>query len=133
MLIRHSRGFFDITSKWPQEIGESGWVISPKGKLTHIAHERRSISSSESGPGQRKTCLEFPPFHQYTLAQPVWEARDLTGRINIVLSEQLMSKTGHHGEIDLGFTNDIVCYSFQHAPKGTIMKPRGQDYQAKRI
>ena len=64
------------------------------------------------------------------LAQPVWEARDLTGRINIVLSEQLMSKTGHHGEIDLGFTNDIVCYSFQHAPKGTPLNPPERNYQA---
>jgi hypothetical protein len=35
-----------------------------------------------------------------------------------MLSEQLVSKTGSPGELDLGITNDIVCFSFQHAPKG---------------
>lgn len=35
-----------------------------------------------------------------------------------MLSEQLVSKTASPGELDLGVTNDIVCFSFQHAPKG---------------
>ncbi|KAF1944678.1 hypothetical protein EJ02DRAFT_432261 [Clathrospora elynae] len=98
------RGFFDIASKWPQE----------------IAHEKRSLSSVEQPTSQRKPCLEFPPFHQQTLMQNSWDSRDPNGRIRIMLSEQLVSKTASPGELDLGATNDIVCFSFQHAPKDVL-------------
>ena len=37
-----------------------------------------------------------------------------------MLSEQLITKTASLGEVDLGATNDIVCFSFQHAPKGAL-------------
>jgi hypothetical protein len=50
--------------------------------------------------------------------QNSWDSRDPTGRIRILLSEQLISKTASPGELDLGVTHDIVCFSFQHAPKG---------------
>ena len=36
-----------------------------------------------------------------------------------MLSEQLVSKTSSPGDMVLGITNDIVCFSFQHAPKGS--------------
>ncbi|KAI4648591.1 uncharacterized protein J4E78_008654 [Alternaria triticimaculans] len=98
------RGFFDITSKWPQE----------------IAQEKRSLAINEYPSSQRKQCLEFPPFHQRTLMQNSWNAHDPQGRIKIMLSEQLIMKTTSPGEVDLGTTNDIVCFSFQHAPKDVL-------------
>ncbi|KAF1831585.1 hypothetical protein BDW02DRAFT_556455 [Decorospora gaudefroyi] len=98
------RGFFDIASKWPQE----------------IAHEKRSLAFPEPPTSQRKPCLEFPPFHQQTLMQNSWDACDPNGRIKILLSEQLISKTASPGELDLGVTNNIVCFSFQHAPKDVL-------------
>jgi hypothetical protein len=83
------------------------------------AHEKRSLTFADHPTSQRKPCLEFPPFHQQALMQNSWDARDPNGRIRILLSEQLISKTASPGEVDLGVTNDIVCFSFQHAPKGT--------------
>jgi hypothetical protein len=83
------------------------------------AHEKRSLTVNEYPTSQRKSCLEFPPFHQRTLMQNSWDARDPNGRINITLSEQLITKAASPGEVDLGAANDIVCFSFQHAPKGT--------------
>jgi hypothetical protein len=47
-----------------------------------------------------------------------WDAQDLSGRINIVLSEQLVGRNSVGGELDLGVANAIVRFSFQHAPKG---------------
>jgi hypothetical protein len=81
------------------------------------AHEKRT-TTSEHATSQRKPRLEFPPFHQHTLKQSTWQPRDTGGRINIVLSEQLMSRNSSPGEPKLGVTKDIVCLSFQHAPKG---------------
>jgi len=52
--------------------------------------------------------------------QPTWDARDPRGRINIVLSEQLINRSGSLGESDQGPSNEIVCFSFQHAPKGEL-------------
>ncbi|RYN46313.1 hypothetical protein AA0119_g10469 [Alternaria tenuissima] len=100
------RGFFDITSKWPQE----------------IAHEKRSLTTNDYPTSQQKPYLEFPPFHHRTLMQSSWDARDPNGRIRITLSEQLITKSTSPGEADVGATNDIVCFSFQHAPKGTTIK-----------
>lgn len=37
-----------------------------------------------------------------------------------MLSEQLIGKTASPGELDLGITNDIVCFSFQHAPRDVL-------------
>ena len=39
-----------------------------------------------------------------------------------MLSEQLINKAASLGEVDLGDTHDIVCFSFQHAPKGVRRK-----------
>ncbi|CAN9366396.1 unnamed protein product [Alternaria alternata] len=98
------RGFFDITSKWPQE----------------IAHEKRSLTTNDYPTSQQKPYLEFPPFHHRTLMQSSWDARDPNGRIRITLSEQLITKSTSPGEADVGATNDIVCFSFQHAPKDIL-------------
>ncbi|CAN9321301.1 unnamed protein product [Alternaria sp. RS040] len=98
------RGFFEITSKWPQE----------------IAHEKRSLTINDYPTSQQKPYLEFPPFHHRTLMQSSWDARDPNGRIRITLSEQLITKSTSPGEADLGATNDIVCFSFQHAPKDIL-------------
>jgi hypothetical protein len=83
-----------------------------------VAYEKRSLTVNEYPSSQRKQCLEFPPFHQRTLMQNSWDARDSQGRIKITLSEQLITKASSPGEVDLGATNDIVCFSFQHTPKG---------------
>jgi hypothetical protein len=72
--------------------------------------------------------------------QPAWKSQELSGRINIVLSEQLVCRNSGSQESDLGITNDIVCFSFQHAPKGmqdllsdrTYTKP-AQTYWSKRV
>ncbi|KAE8823385.1 hypothetical protein HRS9139_09794 [Pyrenophora teres f. teres] len=79
------RGFFDIHSKWPQE----------------IAHERRSLAFTEHPTSRQKLCLQFPPFHQHTLMQNSWDACDPNGRIKIMLSEQLIGKTNSPGDMDL--------------------------------
>lgn len=119
-----SQSFFDIASKWPQEIGRSCAFIT---LLRYIdfweVHEKRSLTSVEPSSSTQSTCLEFPSFHLPTLVQSSWEARDATGRINILLSERLVSKTSSPGEVDLGATNDIVCFSFQHGPRGMQWKP----------
>lgn len=58
--------------------------------------------------------------------QSSWDAQDTSGRIRIILSEQLISKTQHSpGELDFGATNEIVCFSFQHAPTGMYGDAQG--------
>ncbi|KAI8933888.1 hypothetical protein NX059_009585 [Plenodomus lindquistii] len=98
------RGFFDIASKWPQE----------------IAHEKRSLASVEQPTSQKKPCLEFPPFDIQKLMQTSWNPRDPSTRIKIIISEQLIGRTDSPGELDLGAACDIVCFSFQHAPKDVL-------------
>lgn len=92
-------------------------------RTDHVAaHEKRSLTVNDYPTSQQKPYLEFPPFHHRTLMQSSWDARDPNGRIRITLSEQLITKSTSPGEADVGATNDIVCFSFQHAPKGTTIK-----------
>ena len=51
--------------------------------------------------------------------QSTWDALESRGRIKIVLSEQLIQKTGSPQGPVFGEAFDIVCFSFQHAPRGT--------------
>ncbi|CAO2658145.1 Nn.00g074050.m01.CDS01 [Neocucurbitaria sp. VM-36] len=97
-------GFFEFGSKWPQE----------------IVHEKPFLFPSEQPTSQRKSYLQFPPFHQQTLIQSCWDARDPNGRIRIILSEQLVTRASSPGAPDLGPRHDIVCFSFQHAPKDIL-------------
>ncbi|EUC30705.1 hypothetical protein COCCADRAFT_39088 [Bipolaris zeicola 26-R-13] len=99
-------GFFDLNTKWPQE----------------IAYEKRSLAFNDLPSSQRKRPLEFPPFHNLTLTNNIWDARDPYGRIRVVLSEQLMSKTQSPGSSDFGTANELVCFSFQHAPKDILQQ-----------
>jgi hypothetical protein len=88
------------------------------------AYEKRTLSLANHPTSQRKPPLEFPPFSRHTLMQPSWQSQELSGRINIVLSEQLICRnSGGSQEPDLGVTNDVVCFSFQHAPKGMMVLP----------
>ncbi|KAF1851306.1 uncharacterized protein K460DRAFT_329196 [Cucurbitaria berberidis CBS 394.84] len=103
------RDIFEVASKWPQE----------------IAHEKQILSSFEQSSSQRQPCLEFPAFHQQTLLQSSWDARDPNGRIRIKLSEQLINKTTSPGEVSLGASHDIVCFSLQHAPKVDVLEQAG--------
>lgn len=50
----------------------------------------------------------------------IWDARDPYGHIRVVLSEQLVSKTPSPSNLNLGPINELVCFSFQHAPKGVF-------------
>jgi len=93
------------------------WLIIIK------VHEKRSLSSVDQLTSQKAPGLEFPPFSPQALIEPSWDARDCSSRIRVMLSEQLIGKTTSPGELDLGATNDIVCFSFQHAPKGNVQPP----------
>ncbi|KAJ4292593.1 hypothetical protein N0V90_009256 [Kalmusia sp. IMI 367209] len=66
-------------------------------------NQKRSISEAPRATVQQGPFLEFPPFHQNVLMQRSWDAREHSGRIK--------------GELELTVANDIVCFSFQHAPK----------------
>jgi hypothetical protein len=50
--------------------------------------------------------------------QSCWDARDNNGRIKVLLSEQLIGKSSNPTELEFGAANDIVCFLFQHAPRG---------------
>ncbi|KAF2268301.1 hypothetical protein CC78DRAFT_613494 [Lojkania enalia] len=96
--------FYDISSKWPQE----------------IESEKRTIGHPDRPTSQRKLCLEFPPFRQNVLLCSSWDARDHNGRIKIFLSEQLIGKTSTSEPLEFGASNDIVCFAFQHAPRDVL-------------
>jgi hypothetical protein len=83
----------------------------------NLAHEKRSIVPFAQQSSQPMIPLEFPPFRQDILLQNSWDARDDSGRIKIMLSEQLIGNTGGPSELEFGATNHIVCFSFQHAPR----------------
>jgi hypothetical protein len=86
-----------------------------------VAYEKRTLTLANHPTSQRKPPLEFPALSRHALTQPSWQSQDLSGRINIVLSEQLICRNnGGSQEPDLGVTNDLVCFSFQHAPKGMM-------------
>ncbi|KAL5396116.1 hypothetical protein PMIN02_003477 [Paraphaeosphaeria minitans] len=95
--------FYDATSRWPQEIDQ-----------------RRIATYPQQPASQRGPFLEFPPFHQDVLTQASWNAREHSGRIRLLLSEQLIGKNTNSGEPDLGVANDIVCFDFQHAPQDIL-------------
>ncbi|KAH7086363.1 hypothetical protein FB567DRAFT_497466 [Paraphoma chrysanthemicola] len=97
-------GLFGVTSKWPQE----------------IAHEARGIVTAEHPTSHRKSSLLFPSFNPETLLRTEWDCRDTGGRINVMLSEQVVAKTSSPTEADFGPFHEIVCFSFQHAPKGKV-------------
>lgn len=82
------------------------------------AQEAKCLTATEHSTNQRRPYLLFPSFIQQTLMQPEWDCRDPSGRINVILSEQTVCRTGSLSEADLGVSNEIVCFSFQHAPKG---------------
>ncbi|KAF2006519.1 hypothetical protein P154DRAFT_417645, partial [Amniculicola lignicola CBS 123094] len=83
--------FFEVSSKWPIEIGD-----------------------------QRKSSLEFPPFRQTVLMQSCWDPREKLGRIKIFLAEQLVSKSSAGTDVEWGHKNDIVRFSFEHAPRDIL-------------
>ena len=80
--------------------------------------EKRSVNAPQANSTRQNAFLEFPPFHQNILLQSSWNAPEHTGRIKVLLSEQLVRKSSGLGELDFGAANDIVCFSFQHAPRG---------------
>ncbi|KAF1955236.1 hypothetical protein CC80DRAFT_594424 [Byssothecium circinans] len=107
VLVDGSRvfhGIYEIGSKWPQE----------------ISHEKRLITDLPSSPTHRDSFLEFPPFHQNVLMQSAWDAREHSGRIKILLAEQLIRKTNSSGDLELGTSHEIVCFAFQHAPRDIL-------------
>lgn len=120
-----SHDFYEVSSGWPQEIGGLAFhrQASP-GTFTDpfVVQEKRSIIHTQQQTSQQKRSLGFPPFHQNVLVQSFWDARDNSGRIKLLLSEQLIGKMNSSpGDWELGPRHDIVCFSFQHAPRGTSM------------
>lgn len=83
-------------------------------------NEKRSATDPSVSTSQRGPFLEFPPFHQRLLMQTSWDARETSGRIKVLLSEQLIRKTSTQRALDFGPSNDIVCFAFQHGPRGEL-------------
>ncbi|ORY15731.1 hypothetical protein BCR34DRAFT_163502, partial [Clohesyomyces aquaticus] len=94
-------GSYELSAKWPQE----------------IAQEKRGVTEVDRPSSSRNPVLPFPSFQQSVLIRSSLDVRNNSGRINILLSEQLVSKNNSLGELELGASNDIVCFSFQHAPR----------------
>ncbi|KAK5276214.1 hypothetical protein LTR16_011566, partial [Cryomyces antarcticus] len=69
------------------------------------------IVCTAKGQGQQ---LRFPPFHQEVLAQSHWTAGESLGRIKVIVSEGYQGLG--QGKVQFERVNDIVCFSFQHAP-----------------
>lgn len=71
------------------------------------------LALDESGNAQP---LRFPPFHQELLTQDWWNAGEDLGRIRIIISEGLA-----HADVTsppFERLNNIISFSFQHAPMG---------------
>ncbi len=83
------------------------------------AYEQRSFRSSNSKEhptSQPKQCLLFPQSdNNVLLKNSTWQPRGSDNRIKILLSERLVNQDG---SLDTG-SWDIVCFSFQHAHRGT--------------
>lgn len=82
------------------------------------AYEQRTFRSSRSNErptSQPKQRLLFPRSDKNALLQTsAWEPRGTDNRIKIILSERLVNS---EGALETG-NNDIVCFTFQHAPRG---------------
>ncbi|KAF2206094.1 hypothetical protein GQ43DRAFT_467629 [Delitschia confertaspora ATCC 74209] len=96
--------YYEGSHGWPQE----------------IENENPFIDGPEHKPGHRKAILQFPPFHQDMLLQNSWDAREDNGRIKVSIAERLVSKANSSGGLEFGAVNDIVCFSFQHAPRDIL-------------
>ncbi|KAF2174905.1 hypothetical protein K469DRAFT_680758 [Zopfia rhizophila CBS 207.26] len=96
--------YYEVAGKWPQE----------------IEYEKRLPGYPDHQTSQRKPPLQFPPFHQNVLMQSSWDVRESSGRIKLFLSEQLLNNTNSTRDLEIGATNDIVCFSFQHAPRDVL-------------
>ncbi|KAF2276972.1 uncharacterized protein EI97DRAFT_489528 [Westerdykella ornata] len=107
VIVDGTRVFHDIYSlscKWPQE----------------IVNEKRSIAGPSQQSSQRRPPLEFPPFRHNVLMQNCWDPRENSGRIRVLLSEQLVGQSEGSTDLEYGATNDIVCFLFQHAPRDIL-------------
>jgi len=83
-------------------------------------NQKQQPGHPEHPSSQCKQPLEFPPFHQNILMQKSWDAKESNGRIKVLLSEQLVNNAENPSEVDFGPANGIVCFSFQHAPRGML-------------
>ncbi|KAF2737183.1 hypothetical protein EJ04DRAFT_574821 [Polyplosphaeria fusca] len=95
---------FEPSGRWPQE----------------IESEKRIIGQPDRPSSQRKPALEFPPFRHSILMRSTWDAHENQGRINMFLSEKLVGRNDNACDYDTGSGNDIVCFSFQHAPRDVL-------------
>ncbi|CAI6339261.1 unnamed protein product [Periconia digitata] len=104
VLVDGSRvyhGYYEIETQWPKEI------VNAKPAI------RDPNTTSQHG-----SFLEFPPFRFGVLGQYSWNARENAGRIKFILSEQLVRNRGP--DLELGASNHVVCFTFQHAPRGIL-------------
>lgn len=86
----------------------------------YTVHEKRRFNPTQT-TGQNKAPLEFPLFYEHILMQKAWDARDPHGRIKILLSEHLVSNAPNPRRADFKASNELICFSFQHAPKGVYI------------
>ncbi|PVH98387.1 hypothetical protein DM02DRAFT_49700 [Periconia macrospinosa] len=96
-------GFYEIGTKWPQEI------VNEKRSILEPLQIRRH------GP-----FLDFPPFPLNVLMQNACNIRDNEGKIKILLSEQLIRRTHNPADLELGVSNPIISFAFQHAPRDIL-------------
>jgi hypothetical protein len=112
-----SHEFYEFNA-WPQEIGVHSANTGPHHTKSSTVHKKHLLGYPEHASSQQRQPLDFPPFHQNILIQNSWDARENNGRIKLLLSEQLVSNVSNPGDLGFGVTKDIVCFSFQHAPRG---------------
>jgi hypothetical protein len=93
-------------------------------------YEKRSNVHPLQQSSHHKPLLEFPPFRHNVLMQSTWDASEKSGRIKIVLSEQLVGKTSNPSDMEFGGINEIACFSFQHAPRGMLMATTVQSHNS---
>jgi hypothetical protein len=76
------------------------------------------MNALKQSASQASPRLKFPPFNTQILMHTSWRTRGRDNTITVTVSEQLVRKFPYYNEGDLGFTNTLVCFAFQHAPRG---------------
>ncbi|OCK95300.1 uncharacterized protein K441DRAFT_556078 [Cenococcum geophilum 1.58] len=96
--FRILHNYFEKNTSWPQQI-------------------RTKPTFGFLDSAIRGSSLLFPAFNPSVLSQSSWDAQESNGRIKVIVAEELISESTS-GIAKSGATNDLICFSFQHAPKG---------------
>ncbi|KAF2017707.1 hypothetical protein BU24DRAFT_156661 [Aaosphaeria arxii CBS 175.79] len=101
--IEVSQSLHEPTSRWPVEIGVGGLPLTPSIHSRQISHG-----------------LRFPSFQSDILTQTSWDPANDRGRIKVLILEQPVDGTSSLGTRKLRSANELVCFSFQHAPRDVL-------------